>query len=79
MNKLIEALERTKKKEYKLLAKRMKKNLVVNDPEEARLIRRKCMVILVDELDKYENDDLINQLLVYVGREIKNDEKANQK
>ena len=49
------------------------------DPTEAKEIKRECMVTLVDELDKYHNDALINQLLLFVGNVIHDDEKANRK
>ena len=76
---LVEELKKTKKKEYKLLARRIEANMKNPDPTEAKEIKRECMVTLVDELDKYHNDALINQLLLFVGNVIHDDEKANRK
>jgi hypothetical protein len=77
MEKLIEELKKTKKKSYKYLAKRLQEaSITGNIP---RNLKRECMIILVNELEKYENDELINQLLLFVGKPITNEEKANRK
>ena len=79
MNKLVEELKKTKDKSYKRLAKRIAENEIQHDKQEEKRIKRECMMILVDELDKYQNDELINQLLLFVGKQIVGEEKANRK
>ena len=79
MSKLTEELRKTKKKSYKYLAKRIEENETKKDPAEARRIMRECKIILINELDKYQNDELINQLILFVGKVIEGGEKANRK
>ena len=79
MSKLTEELRKTKRKSYKYLAKRIEQNATRKDPMEEKRIMKECKIILIDELDKYQNDELINQLLLFVGKEIESHEKANRK
>lgn len=76
MEKLIQELKKTKRKSYKYLAKRLEQT----NGEVPKHLKRECMIVLVEELDKYENDELINQLLLFLGKKIETEEeKANRK
>ena len=79
MDKLIEELRKTSRPDYKWLAQKIKENSKKKDPTEARKIKIECTKILIDELEKYENDELINQLLLFVGKKVEPEEKANRK
>ncbi len=80
LEELIQALKRTNKKDYKYLAKKIKANAEINRDYIPKQLRRECNKVLISELDKYENDELINQLLLYLGKKIETEEeKANRK